>query len=261
MTSSSEILSEIRGNVGWITINRPEKRNAMTWAMWRLLGDILEGWLEHPDVRVLVVAGAGDKSFCAGNDIGEYADLRASPEKRAGHKATVTKTYDLLRNFPRPTIARVTGFCVGGGMELALLCDLQIAADTSEFGIPPARLGIGYKLDDLELVLAHISPKHAREIFFTAERFPASDAFRWGLISRAVPPGELDAAVAKLAETISSNAPLTVQAIKRSIAEIESGDPDRALCDDLVAACNASEDCQEGARAFAEKRPPKFTGK
>jgi len=250
----------IKDGIGRITINRAEKRNAMTLGMWRDLGAVLEAWAENSEIRTLIIAGAGDLSFCAGNDIKEYATIRVTPEQRETYDATTTHTYDLLRTFPKPTIARITGFCVGGGMELALLCDLQIAADTATFGVTPARLGIGYKLNDVQLLLTNISAKHAKEILYTADRFPADDAVRWGLISRSVPAGELDATIATLAARIAANAPMTVNALKQTIHEAIKAEPNEDLCNALVAACDASSDRIEGQAAFAEKRKPKFTG-
>ncbi|MEQ8708302.1 MAG: enoyl-CoA hydratase [Rhodospirillales bacterium] len=256
-----EILAEVDGTIGRITINRPAKRNAMTLEMWRNLGQVLEGWQSDPRIRVLILAGAGDKSFCAGNDIREYATIRATAEQRVAYDSITTRTYDLLKTFPRPTIARITGYCVGGGMELALLCDLQIAAASASFAVTPARLGIGYKLEDVKLLLENISPKHARELLYTADKFSAQTAERWGLISRAVPDSQLDEELAALASSIAANAPLTVAALKFTIAEARKNEPDRELCADLVKLCDASDDRREGQTAFAEKREPVFHGK
>lgn len=261
MTDEKSLIdTDVKDGIGRITINREAKRNAMTLAMWRDLGNILADWATNFDIRTLIVAGAGEKSFCAGNDIKEYATIRVTPEQRETYDATTTRTYDLLRAFPKPTIARITGFCVGGGMELALLCDLQIAADSATFGVTPARLGIGYKLDDVQLLLANISAKHAKEILYTADRFPAEDAARWGLISRAVPTAKLDSTIAMLAARIAGNAPMTVNALKQTIHEAMKPEPNEELCSSLVAACDASADRVEGQTAFAEKREPEFTG-
>ncbi len=259
-TDQPEIIAETDGAIGRITINRPAKRNAMTLGMWRHLGDLLENWQSSDSIRVIILAGAGDKSFCAGNDIKEYASIRATAEQRVTYDAVTTRTYSLLKNFPRPTIARVTGYCVGGGMELALLCDLQIAAASASFAVTPARLGIGYKLEDVELLLENISPKHARELLYTADKFPAEIAERWGLISRAVPDDLLDQELTALAAKIAANAPLTVRALKSTITEAAKAEPDRKQCAELVRLCDASEDRVEGQTAFAEKREPVFRG-
>lgn len=246
--------------VARILINRAEKRNAMTLGMWRQLADSLETLSLQSDVRVLILAGAGERSFCAGNDIKEYATVRATPEQRRAYDAVTTRAYALLREFPRPTIACIRGYCVGGGMELALLCDLQVASKDAEFGVTPARLGIGYKLEDIELLLAHISPKHAKELLFTAARFTAANAMLWGLINRSVEPPELESHVNQLADQIAANAPMTVSAIKKCLAEAVKTEPNRKMCAELVAACDASLDRIEGQTAFAEKRAPKFRG-
>jgi len=261
MTERDDLLiANIHGHVARLTINRAEKRNAMTLGMWRAFGERVAAWADDPDIRVLVVAGAGDACFCAGNDIKEAADIRNTPEQRAHYSATVRTTYDALKNFPKPTIARISGYCMGGGVELALLCDLQVAAAEAQFAIPPATLGIGYKLTDIQLLLENIPPKRAKQLLFTAERIPAAQALDWGLVSHVVAQDRLDDAVDALAATIAENAPLSVTASKQIVNQATKASPDADLCARLVEACDASEDRKEGERAFAEKRRPRFTG-
>ncbi len=261
--SDDKILSEKDGRVGRFTINRPDKRNAMSLDMWRRMRDVFEAWADDPEIRVIVVRGAGDKCFCAGNDISEFKDLRSTPEQIAAYHATTERAYRALRDVPRPTIARIEGFCMGGGLELAQLCDLQIAAESASFAVTPAKLGIGYQLADVLLLTGNLNAKHAKELLFTGRRFSAADALRWGLVNRVVPAAELDAAVDDYAAEIAANAPLSVSAAKGIIHEAvkDAAERDQPLCERLVEACDQSADYREGQRAFAEKRKPEFTGR
>ncbi len=262
-TTERKILAEKDGHIGRFTINNPDKRNAMTLAMWQRMGEVFEAWAQDPEIRAIVVRGAGDKCFCAGNDISEFKDLRSTPEQIAAYHATTERAYRALRDVPRPTIARIEGFCIGGGLELAQLCDLQIAAESASFAVTPAKLGIGYKLADVLLLTGNLSAKHAKELLFTGRRFSAADALRWGLVNRVVPAAELDAAVDDYAAEIAANAPLSVSAAKGIVHEAvkDAAERDQALCERLVEACDQSADSREGQRAFAEKRKPEFTGR
>ena len=262
-TTDHKILAEKDGRIGRFTINNPDKRNAMTLAMWQRMGEVFEAWAQDPEIRAIVVRGAGDKCFCAGNDISEFKDLRSTPEQIAAYHATTERAYRALRDVPRPTIARIEGFCIGGGLELAQLCDLQIAAESASFAVTPAKLGIGYKLADVLLLTGNLSAKHAKELLFTGRRFSAADALRWGLVNRVVPAAELAAAVDDYAAEIAANAPLSVSAAKGIIHEAvkDAAERDQALCERLVEACDRSADYREGQRAFAEKRKPEFTGR
>jgi enoyl-CoA hydratase/carnithine racemase len=261
--SGEKILAVKDGRIGRFTINRPEKRNAMSLDMWRRMGEIFEAWADDPDVRVILVRGSGDKCFYAGNDISEFKDLRSSPNGIAAYHATTERAYAALRGIAKPTIARIEGFCMGGGLELAQLCDIQIAADTATFAVTPAKLGIGYKLDDVRLLTDAVSAKHAKEILFTGRKFPAADALRWGLVNRVVTAADLDATIDGYMEEIAANAPLSVKAAKLIVNEAVKGaaNCDEALCASLVDACNESDDYIEGQRAFTEKRKPDFKGR
>jgi enoyl-CoA hydratase len=257
------IRTKIADGIGLFTIDRAAKRNAMSLAMWRRMGEVFEAWAIEPAVRVVVVRGAGEACFCAGNDISEFKTLRADAAGVAHYDEVTTRAYKALKNLPKPTIARIAGTCIGGGLELALLCDLQIAEEGATFAVTPARLGLGYKLADVSLLTTACGAKAAKEILFTGRRFPAADALRWGLINRAVPAAELDATVADYAREIAANAPLSVKAAKLVVNEAikDSAERDLDLCRRVVAECNASDDFLEGQRAFAEKRKPEFKGR
>jgi len=261
--NETTLLSRIDSGIAHFTINRPAKRNAVTLAMWKRMGEIFQSWADMPEIRVIVLRGAGDKSFCAGADISEFANLRATPEQGAVYNAIVSKTYTIMRDIPKPTIARIEGSCMGGGLEIAQLCDIQIAAETATFAIPPAKLGAAYKLEDTLLLVENVGAKVAKEMLLTARSFSAVDALRWGLVNRVVPAEELDATVDRFTADITTNAPLSVKASKILVnqAQKENSDRDYNLCNTLIDACTNSEDIVEGRQAFAEKRPPKFTGR
>jgi len=264
MTSNDDrIVAEVDGFIGRFTINNGAKRNCMALAMWQRMGEVFEAWADDPNVRVVIVRGAGDACFCAGNDISEFATLRADADSIAHYTSVTARAYQAFKTIPKPTIARIAGFCIGGGLEVAQLCDIQIAAETATFGVTPAKLGLGYKLDDVRLLTANVGAKVAKEILFTGRRFPAQDALRWGLVNRIVADADLDATVEAYAHEIAANAPLSVTAAKVIVGEAvkETGERDTAACQALVDACHSSEDYLEGQRAFADKRPPQFKGR
>ena len=263
MSDPRQILVERDGHVARVTINRPERRNAVSFAAWQSLAASFENLGADPEVRVVVLTGAGDRAFCAGNDISEFAEKRSTPEQIEIYDAVTTHAFEVIRNTEKPIVARVQGSAVGGGFELMQLCDLRIAGAGARFAMTPARLGLGYTLDDVQSLVDRIGASAAREMLLTGRLFDAAQAQRMGFVNRVVPDADLDAAVESCAAEIAGNAPLAIRAIKVAIGEALRSPPerDRARCDALAAACNASEDYLEGQRAFAERRAPEFRGR
>lgn len=262
-SATDRLIAEKDGPIGRVIINNPAKRNAFSFAMWQALPVVLEHFAADDDIRVVILRGAGGQAFSAGNDISEFKDRRSSKERIAEYDAATAHAYETLSSLSKPTIAAIEGHCVGGGLEVALLCDLQIAADTARFAVTPARLGLGYKYDDVRLLVSNVGPKYAKEVLFTARQFSADEAQQMGIVNRVVAADELAAFVERYAQTIAANAPLSIKAAKQIIAETvkSPGRADFDLCQRLVDACHASADYQEGQRAFAEKRKPNFTGR
>lgn len=240
-------------------LDRPERRNALNRAMWAALPVLIEALDNDPETRVLVIKGAGSEAFAAGADIAEFAGQRANPDQAKDYEALNGKAFAALRNTAKPVIAMIEGFCIGGGLALALASDLRIASDKAVFALPPARLGLAYPLEGLRDLLHAVSPAFAKEMLFTARRFTAAEARQAGLVHQVVEASLLAQTVAELCAEIGDNAPLTIKASKRAIDSLAG----RPVIDDpsrLAALCFASADYAEGQRAFLEKRKPRFTG-
>jgi enoyl-CoA hydratase len=210
----------------------------------------------------VVLSGAGGKAFVSGADISKFEQERASAEAIKHYNATTAEVSSKLVAFPKPTIAQITGSCVGGGVALAVCCDLRICGESSRFGIPAARLGLGYGFTGINRLVQLVGPSFAKEIFFTARLFSAAEAQAMGLVNRVVPDDQVEAYVADYAQKITDNAPLTIGSVKAIVSEVLKDPADRDLerCAALVDACYASQDYIEGRRAFMEKRKPQFVG-
>ena len=262
MTQTDKMLSRKDGRVGYVIFNNPERHNAVSLDMWDATSRILDGFAKDDDVRVVVITGAGGKSFVSGADVSKFESERASLEGVRHYNAAVERAYAGVHDFPKPTIAMIRGYCIGGGVGLAVSCDLRIASANSRFAVPAAKLGLGYSYAGLERLIAVVGPAFAKEIFFTARQFDTEEARVMGLVNRVVPEAELETYVQKYADGIAVNAPLTVKAVKHIANEVMKDESrrDLARCNELVEQCFASKDYVEGRRAFMEKRKPEFTG-
>jgi enoyl-CoA hydratase/carnithine racemase len=261
--ADGRILKSVTEGVGVVTFNNPEKRNAMSLEMWEGFGQAAIELRDDPDVRVVVLAGAGDKAFVSGADISQFEKTRhnAAASEEYSKKSEVQRA--LFGNYPKPTIACIRGFCLGGGMQVAMLADIRIAAEDSQFGIPAAKLGIAYGYDGLRNLVSLVGPSWARLIMYTGMRISSAEALRIGLVDRVLPNGELWDATMEIARTISGNAPLAIKAAKITIAQVLK-DPaarDMGAIKQIGLECMDSEDFREGRRAFMEKRKPQFKGK
>ncbi len=259
---TDKMIAAKEDGIGWMTFNNPERHNAVSMEMWAAMGDILEDFCADESIRIVVLKGAGDKAFVAGADISQFDQHRGSAEAAETYDEVAGRANALLANFPKPTIAMIQGYCIGGGLGIALGCDLRFASPSSQFAIPAAKLGLGYGRHGIDRLINLVGPSFAMEIFYTAKRFTAEDARIMGLINRTLDEGELETFTREICATIATNAPLTVKSVKTIVSEhFKPGGGDKDLCDQLVAACFSSDDYKEGRAAFMEKRKPDFKGR
>jgi enoyl-CoA hydratase len=261
--ADGKILQAVADGIGIVTFNNPDKRNAMSLDMWEGFGLALTELRDHPEVRVVILVGAGDKAFVSGADISQFEKVRhnAAASEEYSRKSEAQRA--LLANYPKPIIACIRGFCLGGGMQVAMAADIRIASDNSQFGIPAAKLGIAYGYDGLRHLVSLVGPSWARLIMYTGMKIDSAEALRIGLVDRVSPDAELWDATMEIARTISGNAPLAIKAAKITIAQVIK-DPDKRdmkAIKQVGTDCMDSQDFREGRRAFMEKRKPKFTGK
>lgn len=261
-SQDGQITSRTDGHVTWICLDNPARMNALNSAMWKILPERIADAEKNKKVRAIVLHGAGERAFSAGADISEFGLVRtgnaAMRYDELNHAA-----FNSVMNCAKPTIAMVQGFCMGGGMEIALCCDLRLSTNDAIYSIPAAKLGIGYNPRWIRPLLSALSAAQAKEVLFTGRRFTADEALQMGMVSRLCEPETLEKETSEMAQMIAENAPLSVYAAKRCIDEFLNSpqDPDMAALDKLIEACFESEDYAEGRTAFGEKRKPVFQGK
>ncbi len=260
---TDRLLFEKKDGIGWITFNNPARHNAVSFEMWQALPVVLADFAADPAVRVVVLKGAGEKAFVAGADISQFKEKRSSEDAVQAYNKAADDASKALQNCPKPTIAMVRGYCIGGGTAIAVNCDMRIASEDAKFGVPAGKLGLGYRFVGIKRLADVVGPAFTAEIFFTARQFTAQEALQMNLVNRVVPAAELEKYVTDYAGTIAGNAPLTIAAVKRAVIEYLKDPAARDLdaLQGMVDACYKSEDYKEGQAAFMEKRKPVFTGK
>ncbi|HUT50632.1 MAG TPA: enoyl-CoA hydratase [Alphaproteobacteria bacterium] len=262
-SDAGRVTGVAEGVIGWVTFDRPHRHNAMSYEMWQALPDVLAAHEADPEVKVIVLRGVGEKSFISGADISQFDERRASAAANENYRSVAGTAFTRLRDVSKPTIAMIRGYCIGGGLAVALCCDLRIAADDARMGIPAARLGLGYAQDGVKRLIDLVGPAYTKEILFTGRNYDAAEAWRIGLVNGVVAVDALAAEVRATAETIGENAPLTIAAAKWAVNEtlLPSGEQDMGAVGLAIERCFDSDDFAEGRKAFAEKRRPVFKGR
>ena len=261
--AGGKMLAAKDDGVGLITFNQPEKRNAMSMEMWNGFGEILDEFAEDRSVSVVILTGAGNKAFVSGADISQFEKNRNSADAQAEYDRATGVGRQKFHAFQKPVIARIRGFCMGGGLAIAMAADLRIASADSQFAIPAARLSIAYAPDAVKRLIDLVGPAHARMILYTAKRIDAAEAERIGLINKMTAEEAVNDVVLDIARTIADNAPLSIAASKLTINEMlkDANERDMEAVHRIGEICFNSADYKEGRTAFMEKRAPRFTGR
>lgn len=262
-TTTERVQVRLDGSTLHIVFNNPARHNALSVDMWGAVPPLLAQAETDERVRLVVFSGAGEKAFVSGADISQFEDQRAAREAVTRYEALAEDALTGIHRFSKPTLACIRGWCIGGGVNVAIACDIRIAASDAVFAIPAARLGLGYRYSALKNLVDLIGVGAAKDLFYTARRIDAAEALRLNLVSRVSTPEALPALLAEYTASIGENAPLTIFAAKTIIGEIlkPSPDLDAALCTELILRCFQSEDYTEGRRAFMDKRKPTFKGR
>ena len=257
----TEVVDTDADGIGWLIFDHPERRNAITSEMWAVIPQAVQSLDDDPNVRVIVMRGHGEIAFVSGADISEFEETRIGNASR--HYNTLTHAaFDALKGTRKCLVAMIHGFCIGGGAAISLCADLRYAADDATFGVPPAKLGLGYHSDGVLSLMQTVGPAHAAELLFTAKRFDAPEAERIGFVHRIYPKTSLETEVRQLAASIATNAPLTIESAKINLRELAkpANERDQDKMQASINACFDSEDYKEGVNAFLEKRPAHFKG-
>src|SRR5262247_3558010 len=250
------MIGRIEDGIGWIIFNQPEKHNAVSYDMWLAVPKVIAAYEADQAVRVIVLAGAGERAFVSGADISEFEEKRGSSDAIKVYDEAGEAAHTAIVRASKPTLTMIRGICIGGGLGIALTTDIRICSADAVFAVPAARLGLGYRYTGIKRLVDVVGPAFAKEIFFSAGKFSAEDARIMGLVNRVVPAAELEGYVRKFASTIADNAPLTVKAAKMAINAAVQDSEQRRLdaVEAAIKACFASADYIEGRRAFMEKR-------
>ena len=261
-TKTERIVARSEGAIGWMIFNNPAKHNAITMDMAEAVPAVMREFENDAAVRVIVVAGAGEKAFAAGSDISGFEDVRSDPQKNKHYNEVNEQSYNAVYACAKPTIAMIRGYCIGGGLDFATSCDVRFCSDNAVFAVPAGRLGLGYGHEGLLRFGRVMGFMRARDLFLSGRRLNAEEALRLGLVHRVVPLAELESETTAYAQTIADNAPLTLAAIKRAFLEYEKEPAARDLssAQAMIDACFRSADYLEGRAAFAAKRKPQFKG-
>jgi len=262
-TPTERVKAWLDGAVLHIRFNNPAKHNALSMDMWEAVPPLLERAEKDDAVRMVVFSGEGTKSFVSGADISQFEDMRAAKEAVKRYEQVAEAALQGIYEFAKPTVACIRGYCIGGGVNVAISCDIRVASSDSVFSVPATRLGLGYRFSAMKNLTDLVGPGYAKDIFFTARRLDAAEALRIGLVNRIAEPEGLEALLEEYTKTITTGAPLTIKAGKRIIREVLKPDSeiDMEMCRRLILDCFESEDYAEGRRAFMEKRKPVFKGK
>ncbi|HEX7558790.1 MAG TPA: enoyl-CoA hydratase [Usitatibacter sp.] len=262
VSTTERVKTWMDGSVLHIRFNNPAKHNALSVDMWEAVPPLLDRAEKDDGVRMVVLSGEGGKAFVSGADISQFEDMRAAKEAVKRYEAMAEAALQGIHDFAKPTVACIRGYCIGGGVNVAICCDIRIASENSIFSIPATRLGLGYRYSAMKNLTDLVGPGFAKDIFFTARRLDAAEALRIGLINRVAEPDGLDALLAEYTGAITTGAPLTIKAGKRIIRDVlEARNADMDLARKLILDCFESEDYAEGRKAFMEKRKPVFKGK